>query len=275
MIKQGAEVSVTELREWMTPFDPLTIASEIEEAIQEDLAGSTEAINIYRLLFRHGSNTTPKNGPMVIRRENFNYTDPELSEMMPNEGPHPKGLLNGTRRHLEIVMKTTVGERAEVMRVLRDENRELREQLREFQKSYLTTIEMQQSLLDRAQDRAISARKAAHFEEMKATVVKFILPMIPTIINAMSRSRGLPEVESPAVAMVKGFVMGMSTEDLQALLAHFGPMRLAPILELAKTWQADHQRSEEAVKQFMNEVTPRMPSGDGPIKPPRDPAVPE
>lgn len=263
LVQKGQGTQAEMIDEWQRAFPEIKdLALAIEEAINRHSVGNEEPVTIYKVLPFFGDNKNPT-GCYNIRVENVNMSDPETSTFLPEEGLHAKGLLGGTRRHLENVMKMTVGVVNENIRSLRDHNTALMEDNRKLQEMQLENFRLQQELLDRKQERQINAMKTAAAQRLKEKMLENFLPMLPIIINKIKGDRILPEAVHPDVEQFKLFLATIKEEEFPMLMQIFGP-RLMPIVDLMQKYKSEYdtqeQKREAQIEGLMPGV-PRLPEG--------------
>jgi hypothetical protein len=259
LVQKGQGTSAEEIEEWQRPFPEIKdLANKIEEAVNRHCVGSEDPITIYQVRPYFGDNTKPT-GAYPIRIENINLSDPDTSSFLPEEGVHAKGLLAQTRRHLEGMWKLTAGSINESMRSLREQNLALLEDNRKLQEMQLENFRLQQELLDRKQDRQMSAMKAAASQRLKEKMLENLLPMLPLIINKIQGARVLPEVAHPDVEQFKMFLATIKEDEFPQLMGMFGP-RLMPILDLIQKYKAEYEASEAEKQKVIESMMPQVPT---------------
>lgn len=261
LVKVGGDGQFAAVASWTNEEfpDETRFANLIDEEIEENADGNDEVTTIYKVLFFYGESTKPeKEVPIRITNAKF-QEDPELSDVMPREGATPRGFAAQMQRHVETQFRVGIGERQENMRMLREENRELREQVRKLIENQMQVFELQQDLLDRKQQRDLTATKAAHAEELKQQVLEQFIPIGLVILNRLLTKGNVDLGDAhPDIMTFKAFLSTLKPDDLPKLMDALGP-RLIPILELVEKYKTQHDDKNDKHKQLVEKLTPKAP----------------
>jgi hypothetical protein len=261
LVKVGMNDQLDSVESWTSEEMPneAQLANLIDEEMESNADGNDEVTTIYKVLFFYGGSGKPeKEFPIRIQNASFRE-DPELSDYMPREGATPKGFAAQMQRHVETQFKAGIGERQETMRMLREENRELREQVARFLEKQMQLFELQQDLLDRKQERELTAKKAAATEALKQQFMEQFLPVGLVVLNRFLTKGNVDLGDNhPDIMTFKAFLATLREDDIPKLGEALGP-RLIPILELVQKYKEQHETKQAKLAEMTAANIPKLP----------------
>jgi len=230
-----------------------TLINEMEQASIDDAEG-TEGTQRYAFLAFFG-----KNQHHSLRHPFCIYSpiiDSEGDESVISEPATPTGIVAQIMRHKENEHKISVGSTGEVLRILRNENDDLRGMIKEYQHNERLNIQAYQGLMNQQTLRDIETAKAKRRAEFEDMIGKNILLFVPTIVNRITGQKILPESTSPKQEMLRQLLDTLTEEQLGKLSTVLNPMQMVPVIELIKGHLDEKEANEKAEAAKLTGVAP-------------------
>jgi hypothetical protein len=215
LVTGGGEHRVRELR----PIEgeaPDAVTARVWALAIDDARGLSE----YALLAYEGDAAN------YVGRQKFRVQGGADDDLEPTEPPTMQGVMAQHMRHTEASVRIATLASGDLLRLYRDENRELRAHIRSLEKTQLRTYELCEDLTSRRAERDLSVRREERADARQAHVVGQLSKYLPMLVDRVLGATGLvKDGESPATdaARIANVVRGLDESKLSAILEIVGP----------------------------------------------------
>lgn len=195
-----------------------------------------------------------------------------------DEVPNKRGLIGQQMRHTEALMKITVGFAKENQKTLREENKELRQRIRELEAKGVETVKQYEELISMRHVRDLEFVKLQNGERRKDQVGHLLMMLAPTVAAKFLGGGAKAAVEvgakTPFEVMIEGFLSSLDAKQLQNIAnsdLFTGPQKLG--LQQIIMYVIERQEAEMQAQQARNGQANGSNGGGHP--PPQQQAAPQ
>lgn len=244
-------------------IDPDDLSRAIHDRAQEDAdAFGSAHVQRYAAVPYYGEgNTVPGARLILSYRGSDDEDDDEDGSFIgsPSEKATPKGIETARMRHLETYFRLSTGSTYDTHKILRAENTDLREQVRELNKelreeraSRLRSIELTETLHSQATQRMLAAEHSRVKTEVIRAIGDKAINMVPTIAGYFLGNHGSPSSAPPVVEMVKSFFTTLRPEQYAAMMGILDESQAMAVKTAADFMIEEEQRQKasEAAKKL-------------------------
>jgi hypothetical protein len=228
---------LSEIERWpiecpLTDADALTLGAEVERAATED-AESLSAPGKYIVKLLGGSDAKRELGRLPLR------IDPESSEdnEAMSEPPTSKGLTAQAMRHVEGVMRLSVGSSASTIQTLQRalaRSHETIEKMMAERLENMHAIEMAESRRHERDLELVQSRNKAKFQE---ETFRQLAILGPVVVNKLVGKQILPEVMDPKMMQLKALLGSLTEEQLSGLGQVLAPTQVISFLQFYESFR--------------------------------------
>jgi hypothetical protein len=214
----------------------------LEEIVQEIVDGAVEdCMELRAKSMKYHVAAEGMKGHAQFTLKCPQYDDEDDGDL---EDPSKKGLLMMTMRHQETTFKLAIQDRSDVMTVLKDENRELRERCRLLEERSIENMKAYEDLISGKHARDLEMKRLDNSEQRKDMALSTVLQGMPILIGklvggpeaAAKMATQIPGGRTQLELLVEGFLKTLDGPQFGKIVESglFSPVQVAGLVEIAK-----------------------------------------
>lgn len=168
----------------------------------------------------------------------------------PTEGPNRSGMLAGNQRHLEGVMRLSLGALTQTHQQQAKTIEKQGEMIDKLLGAHVEMLNATQTMLDRKADRELERAKQEQELAQQKEVFELFTILAPTVANQMLRKAGLPialpEKSIPLLELLRRVAGTLTPSQMQAFQRVLTPEQFAGFVELYETVAKDENDRKTA-----------------------------
>ncbi len=172
----------------------------------------------------------------------------DLEEGYADLRPGTKAILDQSLRHTERAIAYLLSTIKDERRTHREEKRELRAMLREYQLDRIKSVELYESMMTAKSTRELQEREHERSNLRKDQFVQHAIALLPIGINALAKRGIVPSthdaVTTPFEAMFMGIVSSLRNDQLSRIMSCLDPPQQAALASFLQEAQARHEATE-------------------------------
>lgn len=167
----------------------------------------------------------------------------EYADQLDTEGPTTRGIVSQAQRHVEAILKTSMGSMGAVMGHMQRITMQQSEMIERMLAERYQNIQIIEEAMSKKHERELDSMLAASSEERKDRLIEQITTLMPVAANRLlgGGKKLLPEKVTPREQMLKNVVHTLDPSQMESMMAALRPDQQIALLELLRSYQAEEE----------------------------------